>query len=357
MAFRNAVTTLPRAVLLTALLALPADGLLAEKMVVALADGGTDDRGVLLVLDTETGLRTQLSDFGNPVQGPVGMNMRRVVQDPGGDFWVVDPFVAALFRVHNATGQRSLISHFGDPGQGPTGVFPFGIELDASGSLLVTDPQANVLFRIDSSTGQRTVLSNFANAALGPGDIPVDVVLDAAGRILVSDQSAGSGGQGALLVVDPATGTRMMLSDFGNAAQGEIGGISGLVVHPRIGLIAVNAGTRRIYRVDPASGERVAIADFQDPEHGTVWDFRPDTLAVDIEGQLQVVGYSVIFLGFDMVITVDPATGDRVLLSELAWAQQGATAVSPTGVTPFRTLLVDGFESGDVSAWSSAVGF
>lgn len=40
------------------------------------------------------------------------------------------------------------------------------------------------------------------------------------GTILVADASAGTGGSGALFQVDPTTGARTLLSDFGNADQG-----------------------------------------------------------------------------------------------------------------------------------------
>ena len=44
-----------------------------------------------------------------------------------------------------------------------------------------------------------------------------------AGDILVTDYAGGTDGRGVLVAVDPATGQRRILSDFGNAAQGSSG--------------------------------------------------------------------------------------------------------------------------------------
>jgi sugar lactone lactonase YvrE len=347
----DAVSTCRLALTLAALLALPAPPLQAEKMVVANAGGGTGDRGVLLVLDTETGLRTQLSDFGDPALGVVGMNMRRIAEDAAGDLLVVDPFVSLLFRVDGDTGQRTVVSDFASSAQGPTGMFQIGVAVDPSGQILVTDFSANALFRIDPASGQRILLSNFSSGGQGPGGSPIDLTLDGAGRILVSTVNR-------LLIVDPVSGNRTILSDFTNPAQGDVENLTSVAADPALGIFIVTESTDRIYRVDAVTGQRTRIADFNDPDHGTVWDFQPTTLAVDGQGLLQVVGSSVVFGGFDSVITVDPSTGNREMLSELSWNQQGAIGFAPTGITAFRRqVFADGFESGNVAAWSSSVGF
>lgn len=324
----------------------------AELMVIAAAGGGTEDRGMLLVLDTATGLRTALSDFGNPAQGTVGMNMRRICLVDG-DLVVADPFVGLLFRVDPTTGQREVLSDFNDEGQGPPDGSIHGVAPGPGGSILVT--AFSSLYKVDRFTGQRTVLSDFNNPAQGPGEFPLDVTTnDGTGRILVSDQA---GGQGKVLVVDPVTGNRSVLSDFNNPAQGESLPISSVAADPEYGLFAVSTIGNKIFHVDGVTGQRTLVANFSDPAHGTVWDFRPLTLEIDSNGLLLVVGISVTIGGFDMVIAVDPATTNRVLLSELSSAQQGATASAPTGIVSLvGRLFTDGFESGDLLDWSSAVG-
>jgi len=77
---------------------------------------------------------------------------------------------------------------------------------------------------LDPDTGSRAVLSDFGNSALGSlGSDPVGVVALDPLTVFVIDQNAGSGQLGALFRVDPATGLRIVLSDFSAAAQGSLG--------------------------------------------------------------------------------------------------------------------------------------
>jgi hypothetical protein len=135
----------------------------------------------------------------------------------------------ALFRVDPTTGQRTLLSDFGNTDQGPTGGHPFGVAVEVSGAIVVINPDAGTnfrgaLFRVDSTTGQRTLLSDFGNTAQGPlGADPARGAVAGSGAILVIDFNAGTDGRGVLFRVDPTTGQRTLLSDFGNTAQGPLG--------------------------------------------------------------------------------------------------------------------------------------
>lgn len=323
----------------------------AELLVVSNASGGTDDRGILLAVDSTTGLRTAVSDFGDPAQGPLGLDLREVcVKD--GDLYVVDPGIDLLFRVDPNTGHREVVSDFSDPSQGPIGSFPLGLAIEPAGTLLVTDPEVKVLFRIDLETGQRTVLSDFTNTSQGPGSMPYFVRnSDGTGRILVSDLL---GGRGTLLVVDPVDGERTVLADFND---GEPGQMELLATDPRLGIFVASFFANRVYRVDGVTGEYSAVVHFQDPKHGPPQDFRPTGMTVDAAGMLQVIGISVTFLGYDSAITVDPTTGNYSVLTSFAWDVEGPTAGFPVGIVGLGSpLMTDGFESGDLSGWSSSVG-
>ncbi|WP_157754271.1 hypothetical protein [Lysobacter capsici] len=147
--------------------------------------------------------------------------------------------LGALFAINRVTGKRTLISDFGNPAQGPLGAFPTGVTvapgiLGIGGSILVSDSSAGTdengaLFVIDPANGMRTVLSDFGNESQGPhGTVPADVfvetgLLGAGSRIYVVDPGAGTNGNGLLFEVDPGTGMRTVVSDFGNAAQGSLG--------------------------------------------------------------------------------------------------------------------------------------
>jgi VCBS repeat-containing protein len=98
-----------------------------------------------------------------------------------------------------------------------------------AGDILVTDREAGTgtlgaLFQVDPMTGTRILLRDFGKPEQGtPGVDPEGVAVETAGDILVTDREAGTGFQGALFRVDPTTGTRTVLSDFGNATQGPTG--------------------------------------------------------------------------------------------------------------------------------------
>jgi hypothetical protein len=72
------------------------------------------------------------------------------------------------------------------------------------GDILVVDvfggPSAGgALFVVNPKTGQRAVLSDFGNPAQGPlGSFPISVALGVGRQIFVSDLGAGSGSEGAL---------------------------------------------------------------------------------------------------------------------------------------------------------------
>src|SRR5215471_6612124 len=221
------------------------------------ADAGTGFDGALFTVNPTTGSRTILSDFGDGTQGPTGIRPLGIVVDATGDLLVIDADAGtgshgALFTVDPATGARTILSDFGDGTQGPTGVTPFSVALDAAGTILVIDADAGTgtngaLFTVDPITGARAILSDFGDGTQGPtGATPLGVALDAAGTILVMDATAGTGSHGALFTVDPITGARTILSDFGNVIQGPTGVFPQLVTVDAAGTILVTdvlAGT------------------------------------------------------------------------------------------------------------------
>jgi hypothetical protein len=207
-------------------------------ILVADFEAGTDDNGALFKVNPTTGARILLSDFGNAAQGPTGTSPFGVASGDVNSILVIDNQGVggngALFTVNPATGVRAILSDFGDPAQGPTGVDPVGIALGVGGIILVTDIEAGTdgngaLFSVNPTTGMRTLLSDFGNGAQGPtGKTPTGIAKGAGGVILVIDPDAGTdlpddgkvGGNGALFSVNPTNGMRTLLSDFGNAAQG-----------------------------------------------------------------------------------------------------------------------------------------
>ena len=123
-----------------------------------------------------------------------------------------------LVRINPQTGVRTSLTNFGaGPFQGSN---PTSVAVEATGQILVTDEghpsttPLGLLYRIDPQTGARIILSDF-NTGANTGREPEGVVLEAGGQILVVDKHAGPLTRGQLFRIDPQTGTRTILTDFG----------------------------------------------------------------------------------------------------------------------------------------------
>jgi hypothetical protein len=205
-----------------------------------------------------------------------------------------------LVKVDPATRVESTLSHFSDPSQGPT-----------------------------------------AGPPLSPGPPPkfyAAVAVENTAAVFVAHPTFGTNGQGALFHVDPATGVRTIVSDFGDASQGpsqqRTFGIRELAIEPSGDLLVFYPGPLLI-RVNRSTGMRTIVGDFQDPAQGPV--IEPTALAVEESGRI-LVG------GLGGVVRVDPSTGTRALLSDFGNPEQGPSARlgSDLTVDPSGTILIVG---------------
>jgi hypothetical protein len=162
-------------------------------------------RGRLTKIDPATGVRTILSDFGDLSQGPTNPIPVLFDNDPPGALAIQDAtaiFVAhpffgtdakgALFRVEPSTGVRTILSDFGNPAQGPpvgTGNrSDYRLAIESSGDFLVLDRSREALVRVNQLTGTRTIASDFGNPVQGPVldvDAGSDLTVDESGLISV----------------------------------------------------------------------------------------------------------------------------------------------------------------------------
>ena len=305
------------------------------------SNAGTNRDGALFRVNPTTGNRTVVSDFGDNAQGPLGSSPHGVVLDASGSILVLDISAGTdgvLFRVNPTTGSRTVLSDFGDTNQGSLGAFPFGLALDALGDILVIDSSAGTngdgaLFRVNPTTGNRTLVSDFGDNAQGPlGSSPNGVALDASGSILVTDNSVD-----ALFRVNSATGNRTILSDFGNFSQGELGVTPTAVALDASGNILVidsDAGTNGIgvlFRVNPATGNRTVVSDFGDNAQGPLGS-SPSKVVLDASGSILVTDF---FAGTNVrgtLFRVNPANGNRTVVSDFSDNTQGPLGSGPSGV-------------------------
>lgn len=360
---------LARTVVVASLLICRAD---AQDAAVVDADAGTGSLGALFRVNLSTGVRTLVSDFGNPAQGPLGSHPWSLVATPSG-LAVVDPRAGspcavfgcgAVFMVDPATGIRTLVSDFGNAAQGPTSLGDlslYGSALDANGDLLVTDRRSGgsgrgLLFRVSLATGNRTIVSNFADPGQGPlGGEPSGVAVEASGSILVADANTGTFPAGAVFRINPASGARTIVSDFANLAQGPLGSLP-VAVHPAgSGLWVADQfqrafpqapGNGQLFQVDSGTGARMLVSDFSTATQGPI-GFNLNDVKTDSGGAVLVLDFDAGTGSRGALFAVNAATGVRSYLSDFGNAAQGPLGNEPSGFVllappppPTNTLTV-----------------
>lgn len=284
---------------------------------------GENDRGVIFIIDPDTGSRTILTDFGRPGQGPLGDEPRDLAMEPDGNICVIDndsgtDGIGQLFRVDATNGVRTVISDFGNPAQGPLGDLPQGLALFTNGDLYVTDRDApngdGGLFRVDKITGFRTLITDLSDNAQGPtGESAHDVAEGPGGAILLITSAGSTDNRGLLFQVDPVTGFRTVVSDMGNIAQGPLAFPRWLALPPVGNVIyALNnqAGNQFLFAINPATGNRVIISDFANAGQGPT-DTNAQGIAIDGSGQILVNGN-----GSEVLFLIDPITGNRTVVTD-----------------------------------------
>jgi len=233
-----------------------------------------------------------------------------------------------LVQVDPAGGQRAVVSS-DLRGAGPALAGPEGVAPDVDGSVMVANAFERNLLRVDPATGARTLVSGCADAACsstrgaGPAFLsPRFVARWPDGAWLVADRS--DPGIYALVIVNPTTGDRGVLSGCVDAqcsavigSGPAIGRLFGLAVEPG-GTVAVADG-RAVYRIDLVSGDRTVLSGCADAACSSVVGGgpafgEPVDLLAEPDGML-LVSYRGEGGPFGAIRRVDPATGDRTLLS------------------------------------------
>ena len=256
-----------------------------------------------------------------------------------GDILVIDADAGtdsrgALFSVDPVTGNRTVKSDFSNPSQGPEGGNPVGVAPGPSGDILVIDQEAGTdfrgaLFSVNPVTGNRTVISDFGIPLQGSlGIAPVGVAVFPQlkpGDILVIDQDTGTGSRGALFSVNQFDGTRKVLSNFGIFPQGD--NPDGLAVGAFGDTLVIDedAGTGErgaLFSVNSFTGIHTMISDFGDPAQGQL-GLDPNGVALGPSGDILVIDHDAgtNFLG--ALFDINPANGNRVVISDFGNSLKG----------------------------------
>jgi sugar lactone lactonase YvrE len=332
------------------------------------ADTPPVSHAVLFKIDPESGARTVLHNFG-------GSSPNAVAVESDGSILVTDTAAGTdpsggtnewgvLYRLRPdpATGQltRTILTDFGEGLN--TGRFPRAVAVEADGQILVLNGSGGttvvverpVLVRIDPNTGARSIVSDFGNRSQNghPNDPPTcttsclgveprGLAVEADGRILVIDAQAGQGetgnGQGVLFRVDPQSGVRTRLSNFGiGANQGD--NPSAVAVEASGQILVTDEGHTSttplglLFRVDPQTGARTVVSDFNT---GANTGREPEGVALEGDGQILVVDKHAGPFTRGMLFRVDPASGARQIVSDFgAGANQGGDPLALAVVPP-----------------------
>jgi hypothetical protein len=330
---------------------------------------GSMQLGTLFTVNQATGQRTVFSDFNNAAQGVLGVDPNAVAWLPPqllglipGAALVTDGSggtneQGALYMVDPSSGQRSLLSDFGNSNQGPLGSYPEGLLVVPASLLgwwsgvLVCDPFAGTngqgaLFSVDGA-GNRTTIIDFGDDSGTQGVYPDSMalysgLLGLGNAVLVTDGSAGSTGQGVLFTVNPATRTRSVLSDFGNASQGWVDPnllstpISVLVTpNDQIYVLVDEAGTNgagALVQVNASTGYRTLVSDFGNAAQG-VLGVDPNALAwLPSSGGIAVSDGDDGTGNDGEVFLVNPSNGMRTTLSDFGNSNEGVMGAEPSGL-------------------------
>jgi len=207
----------------------------------------------------------------------------------------------AIFAIDRATGSQELVSsggHF---------IQPAGIAFDATGQLIVADFQQPAgthpdgkLIRVDPVSGAQTLITSGGLLAE-----PIDVAVAANGDLLVIDQAGTTDGRGAVVRVDPVSGQQTLVS-----AGGLFGGSKGIALSADGSIwvaAAVGPAEGAIIEVDPATGTQELRYGFLfSKSGGAPFDlaFQGDDLLVTVENS-----------DVDGLLRIDTDTGEHSFLT------------------------------------------
>jgi sugar lactone lactonase YvrE len=287
----------------------------------------------VLEIDLASGNRTVISD--NEVGSDSDfLLIQGLVTDSASSVIYVADFSGDLFQVDPATGARTIVS---PATQGlPNGaVFEqhLGMQfVDGNGSVLVSDCQHGQLLSIDPSDGARSILTP---PFRGDGPPLIDVMamaLRQAGDTLITlnrkGGTRGSSGVSNVISVDTTTGGRAILSNEAVGSGEVMADVFDVVddsAHGRY--LVTDSEAIAVITIDPDTGDRAILSD--NISHGAGVQFlSPLGIAIDMARNRAVV----VDVGLRALIGVDLETGDRTIISQVGGAGGGDDFNAPVDI-------------------------
>jgi Ca2+-binding RTX toxin-like protein len=238
-----------------------------------------------------------------------------------------------LIRVDPLSGQQTPLSS-DSSSLLPLFQDPVGVAITPAGGLLVADSSASggdgAVIAVDPSTGQQSLVSN---DSISPNPLfvnPHGIAVEAGGTILVADPDTPapmSGTDGAVIAVDPATGAQKLITSNDTSQTDLLSDPLGIAIETPGTLLVANTApapsSDGVILVNRSSGQQYPLA-----TEGTFAS--PTGIAMDLDGKALVADSSA-FGGSGGVIRVDPVTGTRATLAGDP-SSLGNQFVDPSGV-------------------------
>ncbi len=296
---------------------------------VAAEYGGANGQGTILAVDPAAGTATTLyafkggSDAANPVAAPVLVgNTLYGTSLAGGP-----AAMGTLYSIALKTGAEKLLYGFtgkndgGTPGSTPVPVNGVLYGLASYQGLY----DGGAIFQLDPKTGAETSPHEFVGA---PAYGAAEGLLNAKGRIVLSQAQGGPVNRGAVVKLDPASGTAATLDSFAAAGDG---------THPYAPLVQVGGayygtttfggttGNGTVFKIDPLTGVETILHNFDGGVDGRI----PAGALVYMGGGL----YGATAVGganeMGTLYKIDPATGNETILHAFAGGAEGSGPNGP----------------------------
>ncbi len=201
-----------------------------------------------------SGVSGPIDVFGEIVRGagpPLEPATSGLVLSPSGSLYALRSFLGPM-GVSVATGDRSVISQSVEPMVGFGHALGRPIDLAIeSAGSLLIMDEYEGLVRVRLVDGARTMA--FPSTLFIEPPVRFDLPLD--GRIVHCIP-----GTDAVFVFDPRTGVDAPMSGRGYGSGHALGALADLAVHPGGGILAIDVGGPALISVDPATGDRTVIS-------------------------------------------------------------------------------------------------
>jgi hypothetical protein len=282
-------------------------------------------QGIIRV-DPATGDRTVVSDASTG-GGPLFEVAADVAVEPSGTLVVADG--ATVKRVHPVTGDRTVLSNRRRGGFRDAQ----SVALDGAGRAIVADRGNDfhieccrfgitvwfygAVVGIDLATGRGEVVAGGGLLSGRRGEGASFLLLPVVKLALENSGAVALARPFDLQRVDLATGDRTLLAGENRGSGISVSSPEDVAVDSSGGWLFTQWSGRAIVKVDPATGDRTVVSG-QGVGSGPLFD-TPQSIVVEPEGTFLVTSRHFIISNtlypYVLVMRIDPATGDRTIVS------------------------------------------